>query len=67
MKNLLVERYERKFLVSNEIAMVIQKKIRNIMHQDNNGQNGNYVVRSLYSINNSDFYDKLDGWVNRFE
>lgn len=58
-----VLREEKKYLITYENYVNSSFFLRKILHEDiHNGKNG-YIIRSLYfdTLNDNDFYDKVDG------
>lgn len=58
-------RYEIKYMINKEIAVVLKQKLALIMNKDSNANNsdGTYLIRSLYfdDLNSTAYYEKLDG------
>lgn len=65
MSVLKVFRHEYKYSISYEEMLNLRTKLNELLQIDRN-YNG-YMVRSLYfdSINDVDYYEKLDGLINR--
>lgn len=65
MTVLKVFRHEYKYTISYEEMLRLREKLNDLLDVDRN-YNG-YMVRSLYfdSINDIDYYEKLDGLINR--
>ena len=65
MSVLKVFRHEYKYAISYEEMLRLREKLNDLLEIDRNS-NG-YMVRSLYfdSINDIDYYEKLDGLINR--
>ena len=65
MSVLKVFRHEYKYAISYEEMLRLREKLNNLLEIDRN-PNG-YMIRSLYfdSLNDIDYYEKLDGLVNR--
>lgn len=65
MEVLKVFRHEYKYAISYEEMLKLRNKLNELLQIDRD-YNG-YLVRSLYfdSINDIDYYEKLDGLVNR--
>ena len=65
MSVLKVFRHEYKYTISYEEMLRLREKLNDLLQIDRN-YNG-YMVRSLYfdSINDIDYYEKLDGLINR--
>lgn len=65
MSVLKVFRHEYKYAISYEEMLKLREKLNDLLEIDRN-PNG-YMIRSLYfdSINDIDYYEKLDGLVNR--
>ena len=65
MSVLKVFRHEYKYRISYEEMLNLRTKLNELLQIDRN-YNG-YIVRSLYfdSLNDIDYYEKLDGLVNR--
>ena len=65
MEVLKVFRHEYKYAISYEEMLRLRQKLNELLEIDRN-YNG-YLVRSLYfdSINDVDYYEKIDGLINR--
>ena len=65
MEILKTFRHEYKYLISYEEMLALRSKFNELLTIDRD-YNG-YMIRSLYfdSINDDDYYDKLDGNINR--
>ena len=65
MEILKVFRHEYKYNISYEEMLRLREKLNDLLQIDRN-YNG-YMVRSLYfdSLNDIDYYEKLDGVINR--
>lgn len=65
MSVLKVFRHEYKYNISYEEMLRLREKLNDLLEIDRNPDG--YMVRSLYfdSINDVDYYEKLDGLVNR--
>lgn len=65
MEILKTFRHEYKYLISYEEMLSLRSKLNELLtiDQDYNG----YMIRSLYfdSVNDDDYYEKLDGVINR--
>lgn len=66
-KTLSVVRKELKYPISYVQSLTLTQKLHNILIEDKNNQGPGYLVRSLYfdSYANTDFYQKLNGAINR--
>ena len=58
-------RHEYKFVIPYEEMLALREKLNKLLDIDRNYDG--YMIRSLYfdSINDSDYYDKLNGEMNR--
>lgn len=65
METLKVFRHEYKYIIPYEDMLKLRKKLEDILTVDRNKEG--YLIRSLYfdSINDTDYYDKLGGEINR--
>ena len=65
MEVLKTFRHEYKYLISYHEMLALRSKLNELLPIDRN-YNG-YVIRSLYfdSVDENDYYDKLDGVINR--
>ena len=65
MSVLKVFRHEYKYTISYEEMLRLREKLNDLLTIDRNSEG--YMVRSLYfdSINDIDYYEKLDGLINR--
>ena len=65
MSVLKVFRHEYKYVISYEEMLRLREKLNDLLTIDRN-PNG-YMIRSLYfdSLNDIDYYEKLDGLINR--
>lgn len=65
MSTLKVFRHEYKYNISYEEMLRLREKLNDLLEIDRNSSG--YMVRSLYfdSINDIDYYEKLDGVINR--
>ena len=65
MEVLKVFRHEYKYAISYEEMLRLRSKLNELLEIDRNYDG--YLVRSLYfdSINDIDYYEKLDGLINR--
>ncbi len=66
-KSLEVSRYELKYPISFIDYARLSHLMRNMLLEDKNNKEHGYPVRSVYfdSIENTDFYEKMDGLENR--
>ena len=65
MKVLKTFRHEYKYMISYDEMLKLRKKLNDLLEIDRSYDG--YMVRSLYfdSIDDNDYYDKLDGVMNR--
>ena len=64
---MLINRRELKYIISDRDYYNLSNVLKKLLIQDPNNQEFGYKVRSLYfdSINNSDYYSKMQGEENR--
>ena len=60
-------RYEIKFVLSQKKAEILKYRLSLVMDKDENYENGEYFIRSLYfdDIYNNLYYEKVDGLADR--
>lgn len=65
MEILKTFRHEYKYLISYEEMLALRSKLNELLQIDRDYDG--YMIRSLYfdSVNDDDYYDKLDGVINR--
>lgn len=62
-----IKRREIKYTLPLSEALALADKLKSVLYEDKHNVPGGYMVKSLYldSLDNSDFFDKLNGTQNR--